>query len=78
MAREAVTTLFAQEAVLTLIAQLEVPNNEPVIPFPVLTVKLPVMLTLPVNWCVLASKLPNLLDPVTKSTEDVIVCTTIV
>ena len=36
------------------------------------------MLTLPVNWCVSVSKLPNLVDPVTKSVDDVIVCATIV
>ena len=36
----------------------------------------PVIVTLPVNWCVLVSCVPNLVDPVTKSTDDVIVCTT--
>ena len=38
---------------------------------------LPVIKTLPVNWCVLVlNDDPNLVDPVTKSTLDVIVCTT--
>jgi hypothetical protein len=36
----------------------------------------PVIPTLPVNACVLANKLPKRVDPVTKSTDDVIVCTT--
>ena len=36
------------------------------------------MLTLPVNWCVFANKLPNLVEPVTNSCDEVIVCTTIV
>ena len=36
----------------------------------------PVTVTLPVNSCVLVNKLPNLVDPVTNSTDDVIVCTT--
>ena len=33
------------------------------------------MLTLPVNWCVLADIVPNLVEPVTKSWDDVIVWT---
>ena len=36
-------------------------------------VKEPVIDTDPVNWCVLANKEPNLVDPVTKSVDDVIV-----
>ena len=36
------------------------------------------MPTEPVNWCVLEMMLPKWVDPVTKSTELVIVCTTIV
>jgi hypothetical protein len=39
---------------------------------------LPLTKTLPVNWCVSAAIDPNLVLPVTKSTLDVIVCTTIV
>ena len=38
----------AKDAVKTLLAQLAVPNNDPVIPAPT-TFKLPVILTLPVN-----------------------------
>jgi len=34
--------------------------------------------TLPVNWWVLEVNVPNLVDPVTKSVDDVIVCATIV
>jgi hypothetical protein len=40
-----------------------------VLPF---TLKLPVILTLPVNWWVLDSRLPNTVDPVMYSLEDVI------
>jgi hypothetical protein len=36
----------------------------------------PVILTDPVNTCVLSNNDPNLVDPVTKSTDEVIVCTT--
>ena len=36
----------------------------------------PVIPTDPVNACVLANKLPKRVDPVTKSTDEVIVCTT--
>ena len=38
----------------------------------------PVIDTLPVNWCVLDKVEPNLVDPVTKSVDDVIVWATIV
>ena len=38
----------------------------------------PVIDTDPVNWCVLVNRLPNLVDPVTKSVDEVITCATIV
>ena len=38
----------------------------------------PLILTLPVNWCVFEVVDPNLVDPVTTSWDEVIVCTTIV
>ena len=47
-------------------------NSVPV----VTTVKEPVILTDPVKACVLANNDPNRVEPVTKSTELVIVCTT--
>ena len=37
-----------------------------------LTLKLPVIETEPVNWWVLVSIVPNLVEPVTKSVEEVI------
>ena len=62
-------------------AQLAVPNREPVrlliVARPV-TFNEPVILTEPVNWWVLVSKVPNLVEPVTKSVEEVIVWATIV
>ena len=42
------------------------------------TTKEPVIPTLPVNWWVLVNELPKRVDPVTKSVDEVIVCTTIV
>jgi hypothetical protein len=42
------------------------------------TAKLPVIDTLPVNWCVLVDKLPKRVEPVTKSVDDVMVWATIV
>ena len=67
----------ANDADTALLAQLAVPNKEPVIPAPT-TFNDPVILTLPVNWCVLDIKVPKRVEPVTKSVLEVITCATIV
>ena len=61
------------------LAQDEVPNKEPVksliVPLPT-RVKLPEMLTEPVNVCVSDVSSPNLLDPEEQITDELIVVTT--
>lgn len=57
------------DAVRAFCAQLAVALSVP------LTVRLPVMLTLPVNWWVSVSCVPNFVEPVTSSVEAVMYCT---
>ena len=68
-ALEAVTVLSAIEADIALFAH----DAVRLFVTPLTTVIEPLTLTLPVNWWVLVIKVPNLVDPVTKSWDEVIV-----